>query len=151
MQNLKVSWSKNTNHFPCGTLLLCVLHETVLNTPLLFCTAWKESKYGVFSGPYLPAFGLNTETYSVWMQENTDQKKLRIWTLFEQCCCLRNEKLFAKKIQNKKTVHVRNSKTSKEDNENISYFKLHLRCILRYLPYIVKYLTLYCVRSIPLH
>ena len=28
------------------------------------------SKYGVFSGPYFPAFGLNT-----------DQKKLRIWKL----------------------------------------------------------------------
>ena len=24
-------------------------------------TAWKESKYGVFSGPYFPAFELNTE------------------------------------------------------------------------------------------
>ena len=29
--------------------------------------AWKVSKYGVFSGPYSPAFGLNT-----------DQKKLHI-------------------------------------------------------------------------
>ena len=27
------------------------------------CTAWKVSKYGVFSGPYFPAFGLNTEGY----------------------------------------------------------------------------------------
>ena len=36
-------------------------------------TAWKVSKYVVFSGPYFPAFGLNT-----------DQKKLRIWTLFTQ-------------------------------------------------------------------
>ena len=26
-------------------------------------TAWKVSKYGVFSGPYFPAFGLNTERY----------------------------------------------------------------------------------------
>ena len=34
------------------------------------CTAWKVSKYGVFSYPY-----------SVRMRENTDQKKLRIWTL----------------------------------------------------------------------
>ena len=32
------------------------------------------SKYGVFSGPSFPAFGLNT-----------DQKKQRIWTLFTQC------------------------------------------------------------------
>ena len=31
----------------------------------------KVSKYGVFSGPYFPTLGLNT-----------DQKKLRIWTLY---------------------------------------------------------------------
>ena len=41
-------------------------------------------KYGVFSGPYFPAFGLNTERYRV-SQKNTDQKKLHIWTLFTQC------------------------------------------------------------------
>ena len=33
------------------------------------------------SGPYFSAFGLNT----IRMWENTDQKKLRIWTLFTQC------------------------------------------------------------------
>ena len=47
----------------------------------------KVSKCGVFSGPYFPEFGLNTERYevsSVRMRENTDQKKLRIWTLFTQ-------------------------------------------------------------------
>ena len=43
------------------------------------------------SGPYFPAFGLNTERYlrispySVRVRKNTDQKKLRIWTLFTQC------------------------------------------------------------------
>ena len=52
-------------------------------------TAWKVFKYGVSSGPYFPAFGLNTEryfvfSYSVRMRENTDQKKLRIWTTFTQ-------------------------------------------------------------------
>ena len=26
-------------------------------------TAWRVSKYGVFSGPYFPAFGLSTERY----------------------------------------------------------------------------------------
>ena len=51
---------------------------------------WKVSKYGVFSGPYFPVFGLNTEIYGVnlrisRMQENTNQKKLHIWTLFTQC------------------------------------------------------------------
>ena len=40
----------------------------------------------VFSGPYFPAFGLSTEIYtksphSVRMQENTNQKKVCVWTL----------------------------------------------------------------------
>ena len=39
-----------------------------------------------FFGPYFPLFGLNSKSpYSVRIQENTDQKKLRIWTLFTQC------------------------------------------------------------------
>ena len=29
-------------------------------------SAWKMSKYGVFSGPYFPALGLDTERYGVW-------------------------------------------------------------------------------------
>ena len=40
---------------------------------LMLIIAWKVLKYGAFSGPYFPAFGLNT-----------DQRKLRIWTLFTQ-------------------------------------------------------------------
>ena len=45
-------------------------------------TVWNVSKYGVFSGLYFPAFGLNTEIrsislYSVRMRENTEQKKLQ--------------------------------------------------------------------------
>ena len=36
-------------------------------------TAWKVSKYGVFSRPYFTVIGLNA-----------DQKKLRIWALFTQ-------------------------------------------------------------------
>ena len=49
----------------------------------------KSVQNGVFSGPYFPVFGLNTDIYckspySVRIQENTDQKKLRIWTLFTQ-------------------------------------------------------------------
>ena len=36
-------------------------------------TAWKVSKYGGFSGPYLAQ-----------IQENTNQKKLHIFTLFTQ-------------------------------------------------------------------
>ena len=42
------------------------------------------SQYGVFPGPYFPVL-LSKSLYSVRIQENKDQKKLRIWTLFTQC------------------------------------------------------------------
>ena len=35
------------------------------DTLIKFSTAWKVSKYGVFSGPYFPVFGLNTEICGV--------------------------------------------------------------------------------------
>ena len=41
-------------------------------------TAWKESKYGVISGPYFPAFGLNTERYEVSLRIQSECGK--IWT-----------------------------------------------------------------------
>ena len=52
-------------------------------------TVWKESKYGVFLVrvflySYYIGDLLSKSPYSVQMQENTDQKKLRIWTLFTQ-------------------------------------------------------------------
>ena len=47
---------------------------------IMTITVGKVSKYGVFSGPYFPAFGQIRS--NAGMQENTDQKKLRIWTLF---------------------------------------------------------------------
>ena len=47
-------------------------------------TAWKVSKYGAFSGSYFPVFGLRVSPYSVGMRGKTNQKKLRIWTLFTQ-------------------------------------------------------------------
>ena len=66
-------------------------YHTVTRVFAFTCTAWKVSICRVFSGPYFPAFGLNTERYlrispySVRARKNTDQKKLRIWTLFTQC------------------------------------------------------------------
>ena len=50
---------------------------------LCFASLREVSKYGVFPGPYFPVFGTN----SVHILENTDQKKLRIWTLFTQWQC----------------------------------------------------------------
>ena len=66
------------------------------NTP----TAWKVSKYRIFPGPYFHAFGLNTERYSVRVRENTDQERLRIWTLFTQYSCNTNDE-WPGKIQSK--------------------------------------------------
>ena len=34
-------------------------------------TAWKVSKYGVFSGPYFPVFGVNTENTGICRPEIT--------------------------------------------------------------------------------
>ena len=39
-------------------------------------TAWKLSKYGVFSSPYFPAFGLNTERYEVCGKIRTRKNSL---------------------------------------------------------------------------
>ena len=36
------------------------------NTFSVLIAAWKMCKYGVFSGPYFPAFGLNTVYLSVF-------------------------------------------------------------------------------------
>ena len=39
-------------------------------------TAWKVSRYGVFSGPYFPVFGLNTERYSVSLRIQSECGKI---------------------------------------------------------------------------
>ena len=40
-------------------------------------TAWKVPKYGVFSGPYFLAFGLNTERYSISLRIQSECGKIR--------------------------------------------------------------------------
>ena len=40
-------------------------------------TAWKVSRYGVFSGSYFPAFGLNTERYFVSLHIQSECEKIR--------------------------------------------------------------------------
>ena len=40
-------------------------------------TAWKASKYGVFSGTYFPAFWLNTERYFVSLRIQSKCGKIR--------------------------------------------------------------------------
>ena len=43
---------------------------------LLSITAWKVSKYGVFSGPYFPAFGLNMERTGVSLRIQAESGKI---------------------------------------------------------------------------
>ena len=40
-------------------------------------TAWRVSKYGVFSGPHFPVFGLNTEIYFVNIRIQSEFGKIR--------------------------------------------------------------------------
>ena len=40
-------------------------------------TAWKVSKYGVFSGPYFPAFTLNTKRYFISLRIQSECRKTR--------------------------------------------------------------------------
>ena len=47
------------------------------NIVLLLVTVWKVSKYGVFSGPYFPVFGLNTERYFVFPRIQSQWGKIR--------------------------------------------------------------------------
>ena len=50
-----------------------------LGIALFFCTntAWKVSKYGVFSGLYFPLFGLNSDIYTVNVRIQLEYKKIR--------------------------------------------------------------------------
>ena len=68
------------------------MFDWVLNTPLrlinyslsksteyiIFSTAWKVSKYGVFPGLYFPAFGLNMERYRVSLRIQSECGKTGI-------------------------------------------------------------------------
>ena len=44
---------------------------------MMLITAWKVSKDGVFSDPYFPTFGLNTERYSVTLRIQSECGKTR--------------------------------------------------------------------------
>ena len=54
--------------------MLRLWFQNTFSVSSIIVTVWKVSKYGVFSGPY-----------SARIQENTDKKKLRIWTLHAVC------------------------------------------------------------------
>ena len=60
-------------------------HSNYIKTKQIVSHCVKSVQIRSFSGPYFPAFGLNTERYSSYFvrtRENTDQKKLRILVIF---------------------------------------------------------------------
>ena len=59
----------------CGKIRTRIILNTGSLTAVF--TAWKASKYGVFSGPYFPAFGLNTERYFVSLCIRSECGKIR--------------------------------------------------------------------------
>ena len=52
----------NSSYFKC-LLIPIIFVDTLFRTIFRTKTVWKVSKYGVFSGPYFPVFGLNTGKY----------------------------------------------------------------------------------------
>ena len=70
MNNLKlVALSEGSTHVAVTLKSSMVVSDQI--------TALKVSKYGVFSGPYFPAFGLNTERYSVSLRIQSEYGKMR--------------------------------------------------------------------------
>ena len=62
---------------PARSYGLPKIHKEFLNIPKFRLTAWKVSKYRVFSGPYFPVFRLNTEIYSVNLRIQSECRKIR--------------------------------------------------------------------------
>ena len=65
------------------TLIRIYVSESADANIEVFVAAWKVSKYGTLLGPYFLVFEPNTAR----TRENTDQKKLHIWTPFTQYGC----------------------------------------------------------------
>ena len=73
------------NSLPLTTKLKKTLEKIHLEVDNIPITAWKVSKYEVFSGPYFPAFELNTERYevSVPIQSKCEKIQTRKNSVFE--------------------------------------------------------------------
>ena len=82
------------------TIKICLYINLSSHNSFVDITAWEVFKYGVFSGPYFPAFGQNTDRYGVSLRIQSEcgkmwnWKNLRIWTLFTQWCTKRLINIF---------------------------------------------------------
>ena len=72
---------KKPDNISSSILVPTVLHNKLktlyTNNWWMSSTAWKVSKYGVFSCPCFPAFGLNTKRYSVTFCIQSECGKIR--------------------------------------------------------------------------
>ena len=57
--------SLNTSNIYIVSLFIYFVREHFASATLVHALCGKVSKYGVFSGPYFPVFGLNTKIYSI--------------------------------------------------------------------------------------
>ena len=71
-KNRKPNFSDVFRSYKKGTLA-----RNGLMKPRHLATAWKGSKYGVFSDPYFPTFGLNTTRYGVYLRIQSECGKIR--------------------------------------------------------------------------
>ena len=61
----------------CESLTNILINKLIVDIFLQIFTAWKVSKYGVFSGPYFPVLELNTEIYAVNLRIQPEYGKIR--------------------------------------------------------------------------
>ena len=89
------------------------------------CPNTECPKNGVFSGPYFPVFGLNTEIYGVEDYRNIrTRKKLRIWTLFTQCWVFQYCSIWTSQFS---PVHEKDLK--------LGFLNMNLGCTPKFFPF----------------
>ena len=73
---------------------------------LIGYTAYKVLKYGVFSGPYFPVLGLNTEIYKVNLQIQSEYRKIMTRKTLHLDTFKANYFLFSNYLFFKKNYHA---------------------------------------------
>ena len=88
IDKLSCLWGLMMSKYPHWQIWSCLIVYLGKNGYLamlsITLTAWKLSKYGVFSGSYFPAFGLNTERHSVSHCIQSKCGKIRtVWKIWK--------------------------------------------------------------------
>ena len=97
------------------------MFKWVLNTPLTADSTLREKC------PHTEFFLVHIFPYSVRMWENTDQKKLHIWTVFTQCWIYKIQK----NVNCMKNVQIRTRKNSIFGHFSHSHWNKGNQCLMR--------------------